>query len=321
MLNIFGTLNKKDRVVRGISLFFLFSIIYSYPLQAKKLYKYQDEKGHWFYSDKPPKTTRPVEVRQLKATRKRYVWLKKTGAKDKPQYFVINHYLAPIEIKLAFSQQHNVISTPALPRRFTIQPGQSYSLVTMSAIEKYKSWRFGLQYTYVIGSPSAVHDDSAIYQPPFAKNARFQISQAFSGEFSHTDAQNQYAVDLALPLNTPIHAARGGLVIEVNNDFYDSGTKQAYKSRANSVRILHSDGSMAIYAHLALEKAQVYPGLKVSAGQLIAYSGNTGFSTGPHLHFAVQLNQGMKLVSVPFKFTDGNGIAHTPLKGEWLNSY
>jgi len=320
-LNILGTINMKYTSFWGISLVVLCSIIYSYPLQAKKLYKYQDEKGHWFYSDKPPKTTRPVEVRQLKATRKRYVWLKKTGAKDQPQYFVINHYLAPIEIKLEFRQHHNVISTPVLPRRFTVQSGQSYSLVTMRAIDEFKSWQFGLQYTYVIGSPSAVHDDNAVYQAPFAKNATFQISQAFSGKFSHTDEQNQYAVDFALPLNTPIHAARGGVVIEVNNDFYGSGTKQAYKSRANSVRILHSDGTMAIYAHLALEKAQVYPGLKVSAGQLIAYSGNTGFSTGPHLHFAVQLNQGMKLVSVPFKFIDADGIAHTPLEGEWLNSY
>ena len=106
--------------------------------------------------------------------------------------------------------------------------------------------------------------------------------------------------------------------MDVQNDFYKSGIEQAYVSRANSVRILHDDGSMAVYAHLALEKAQVYPGMRVEAGQLIDYSGNTGYSTGPHLHFVVQVNQGMKLESVPFKFADGRGGAFEPKTGMWL---
>jgi len=121
-----------------------------------------------------------------------------------------------------------------------------------------------------------------------------------------------------MPVDTPIYAARAGVVMEVDNDFYKSGAKKAYKSRANSIRILHADGSMAIYAHLALEKAQAYPGLKVSAGQLIGYSGNTGFSSGPHLHFAVQLNKGMELVSVPFKFMGTDGLAKEPVVGSLL---
>ncbi len=80
------------------------------------------------------------------------------------------------------------------------------------------------------------------------------------------------------------------------------------------MRILHGDGSMAIYAHLALEKARVYPGLKVSSGQLIGFSGNTGFTIGPHLHFAVQINKDMELVSVPFKFTGLDGVAREPVE-------
>jgi murein DD-endopeptidase MepM/ murein hydrolase activator NlpD len=50
------------------------------------------------------------------------------------------------------------------------------------------------------------------------------------------------------------------------------------------------------------DRAQVYPGLKVAAGQLIGYSGNTGLTSGPHLHFAIQINKGMTLVSVTFAF-------------------
>lgn len=88
-------------------------------------------------------------------------------------------------------------------------------------------------------------------------------------------------------------------------------------SRANKIRILHDDGTIAIYAHLSLETVQVYEGLKISAGELIGYSGNTGYSTGPHLHFSIQINTGMKSISVPFKFSGKNGI-RAPIKGNWL---
>ena len=300
--------------------FLIFLFLYLLPphLQAKKLYKYKDNQGLWHYSDKPPKSNQQVEVRQLKASAKRYIWLEKTGEKQKPEYFAINNYYGPVEIEVMLSQKQNVYSNPELPARFIVHPGKSKTLFQFAGIDQFKSWRYSLQYRYIIGSPLAVHDSNAIYQPPFAKNIRFPIAQAFKGKFSHNDKQNKYAVDLTMPINTPIHAARSGVVMEVNNDYYKNGTKKAYKSKANSIRILHDDGSMAIYAHLALERAQVYPGLKVSVGQLIGYSGNTGFSTGPHLHFAVQVNKGMELVSIPFKFTSTDGIAIEPVKGTWL---
>ncbi|MCF6252060.1 MAG: M23 family metallopeptidase [Methylococcaceae bacterium] len=290
------------------------------PVQAKKLYKYKDEQGHWHFSDRSPKTNLPVEVRQLKASHKRFVWLEKTGDIHKPKYFAINNYYGPVEIEVSIRDKHNVYSKPELPKHFVVEPGQSEDLFQMTGIDGFKSWSYSLQYSYIIGSPFAVHDNHAVYSPPFANNEKFFISQAFNGEFSHTDKQNQYAVDLVMPINTSIHAARSGMVMEVNNDFFNSGTEQAYKSRANSIRILHNDGSMAVYAHLVLERAQVFPGLTVSAGQLIGYSGNTGFSSGPHLHFAVQVNKGMELVSVPFKFMGADKIAKEPVAGTWLDN-
>ena len=56
-----------------------------------------------------------------------------------------------------------------------------------------------------------------------------------------------------------------------------------------------------IKSRAAVDGVQVRVGQQVQAGQRIGLSGNTGFSTGPHLHFAVQVNRGMNLVSIPFR--------------------
>lgn len=298
-------------------LFIICYTFFSQTVSAKKLYKYQDKQGKWHYSDKAPKTKQKIEVTQLKVGQKRYIWLEKTGDKHHPQYFIINKYYAPVEVEVTFTQQQNIQSSPPLPKRFTVESGQSNTLFELGAINVKKAWGYGLEYRYSIGNPLAKHDSKAIYFPPFKENTQFRISQAFGGKFSHTGEQSQYAVDIAMPVNTPIHAARAGIVFEVNNDFIKNGLTQVYKSRANSIRILHADGSMAVYAHLALETAQVYAGLKIKAGQLIGYSGNTGYSTGPHLHFSIQLNQGMKLVSIPFQFKSTLGIK-APKVGDWL---
>ena len=56
------------------------------------------------------------------------------------------------------------------------------------------------------------------------------------------------------------------------------------------VQILHEDGTIAVYAHLHWDSIRVRIGDHVSRGQYIANSGSTGFSSGPHLHFAVIRN-------------------------------
>ncbi|WP_259304498.1 M23 family metallopeptidase [Thermomonas sp. S9] len=97
-------------------------------------------------------------------------------------------------------------------------------------------------------------------------------------------------------------AARGGVVMQVQDGFSGHGLDpHRDASRANLIRILHDDGSMGLYAHLANGGARVRVGQRVEAGQRIGLSGNTGYSTAPHLHFAVQVNRGMQLLSIPFR--------------------
>ncbi len=288
---------------------------------AKKLYKYQDEHGVWHFTDRLPDTEREVEVRQLMPAATQWVKLEKSGSKSKPDFYAINEFSGPVEIAVDWEQHQNAIASPSLPRRFVVGPGKSDTLFSVRGAPKARSWQISLNYRYVIGKPLPDYVSAIPYYPPIAPGSHYQITQAFGGEFSHQDEQNRYAVDIMMPVETPIYAARSGVVLEVQNDYFNGGTLQAYVHQANSVRILHDDGSMAVYAHLELEKAQVAAGQQVYEGELIAYSGNTGFTTGPHLHFAIQVNRGMELVSVPFQFIFPDGRVLDPHLGMWLEGF
>ena len=138
-------------------------------------------------------------------------------------------------------------------------------------------------------------------------------------ELFPTADPNVANVNITMPVGTPVHAARGGTVMDVEEDFNRGGTDRSkFVDKANHVRILHADGTMGLYAHLDLASVGVRPGSRVRAGQQIARSGNTGFSSGPHLHFAVQANVGMKLISLPFKFQTASGSPAAPEEAQVL---
>lgn len=146
------------------------------------------------------------------------------------------------------------------------------------------------------------------YRKPFSDYADWRISQGFHGQASHGDALNAYAIDFALLLGTPVRAARSGVVMEVIDGHPDQGGQhRSDLDNANLVRLLHEDGSMAVYGHLLQHSIGVKPGQWLPAGAVIAQSGNSGYSHGPHLHFAIQINTGMQLQSVPFRMRDGDG--------------
>lgn len=87
-----------------------------------------------------------------------------------------------------------------------------------------------------------------------------------------------YGVDYPCPEGTPIFAIASGKVVVAK-------MQQGGKGLGNYVTLLHTDGTYSIYAHL--KSRHVYQGDIVKAGQQIGLSGNTGDSTGPHLHFGI----------------------------------
>ena len=94
-----------------------------------------------------------------------------------------------------------------------------------------------------------------------------------------------YAIDFEMPIGTPIVAARAGVVAAVRDSFPDNNCEDL---KENFVFVKHADGTVARYFHLKRGGARVGRGDHVAQGQVIALSGNSGQTTGPHLHFDVQ---------------------------------
>ncbi|NQX97687.1 MAG: M23 family metallopeptidase [Flavobacteriales bacterium] len=120
-----------------------------------------------------------------------------------------------------------------------------------------------------------------------------------------------------MPEGTLICAAREGLVIFVKDDSNKRGKTIKYQAFGNYITIYHKDGSLANYFHLQKKGSKVKVGDKVSAGQVIALSGNTGWSSGPHLHFQVfSFDEKMEVKSISTKFKQEEGKAIILKKSE-----
>lgn len=294
----------------------LLACLFCLETQAKKYYKHVDENGITHYSDQPPKDTENFESWQVRPEDTRYeVSVINRGTQQSPVYYAVNPYHGPVEVSLAFLSRQNVVAEPPWPATYVVPANSDMYLATIKPIDRYESWSFQYNVASTLGDPNARHDGEHAYHLPFPGNQHHLISQGFNGAFSHRDEQNRYALDITVPEGTSVLAARGGVVMDIAEDFYDGGTDSKNMQRGNYIRILHDDGSMAIYAHLQLESVEVARGQRVTAQQPIAKSGNTGFTSGPHLHFAVQVNQGLRLVSVPFKLRHKSGEVKTPQVG------
>lgn len=145
------------------------------------------------------------------------------------------------------------------------------------------------------------------YRLPWSCGERYFITQGNAGDMcdrhdgDHVKTQ-AYAWDFALPRHTPVVASRGGVVTVAKNvvgpgqKCYD-GCDSAFGTAefaaccsecllvSNRVNVRHDDGTVATYWHLDVATVQL--GQVVRAGELLGYSGTSGCSTGPHLHFQV----------------------------------
>lgn len=286
-----------------------FVICLASTAHAGKVYRWKDRNGVIHYGDRPPDTAanaRHLKVIPVHAEPGSLARLRVENDQGTYLAWADNTIAGPIEVMLHFSRGSNVAGDPPLPARATVPAKGSALVARIGAVDPTRPGEFELRLDAIPGDPSAAPRDVEYLLP--LQQSGMKIDQGYGGSFSHTDPQNLYAIDFSAAVGTPVVAARDGVVMQVESDFDQAGLNlEKYGGRANFVRIVHDDGSMALYAHLKLEGVLVRVGQRVRAGQQIGLSGNTGFTTGPHLHFALQVNRGMRLLSIPFRMRGVQG--------------
>ena len=105
-----------------------------------------------------------------------------------------------------------------------------------------------------------------------------RISSGFSLARLHPIMQTWRAhkgVDYSAPVGTPVHVTGNGKIIY-------AGVQNGY---GNVIQVQHQGVYTTLYAHLSRIAPQVRPGARVAQGEVIGYVGQTGWATGPHLHY------------------------------------
>lgn len=203
-----------------------------------------------------------------------------------------------------------------MPLTGVYPPRQVTPAFTLTATNPAARWKLQQTNFFKLGNYLAEHDNSVVYQLPYQPGNRFQVTQAYDGAYSHQGA-NRFAIDWKMPEGTPVCAARGGVVAKVRVTSDRGGDNLKYDRFNNFIMIRHDDGTLGHYCHLQKNGATVKPGQRVEAGEVIGRSGNTGFSSGPHLHFAVvKPRNGLERESLPVQFRTSNPGGETLVIGE-----
>jgi murein DD-endopeptidase MepM/ murein hydrolase activator NlpD len=290
---------------------------------AQKLYRYQDANGVWVYTDRQPGGEQSYEEQQVERQFvKPEIKLYQRSEPNGVALVAANTYFAPVQLAFRLNGVDNVAASTPRTGLDVLPARSEKEIVFVGKAVEDLPLRFDTEFQYLPGEPGAEHRPTQPYRLPYALSSAVRVSQAFPTQRTHIDPGSRYAIDFVMPIGTDIFAAREGVVIEVASDFFESGTDLAVDGpRANVVRVLHDDGTMALYVHLNWNSIRVVPGQRVRRGEYFADSGNTGFSTGPHLHFVVQRNEGGSLVSVPIEFIGASGMPFAPVTGETYTAY
>jgi murein DD-endopeptidase MepM/ murein hydrolase activator NlpD len=286
------------------------------PALAQSVYRYKDAHGQWVYTDRPPASRRPSETLTLStAVASPRILIEPRSGATGIALVAINECRCAVE----FGVKTRGSDGSEHAGRAVVAPRSEQVLIEVPAPPGTGEIRF--DYGYVIGDPAASHNPSGPYRAPFALAQSFTVTQAPPDQVTHKDAGSRHAIDVAMPVGSAVHAAREGVVINVAHKFFRGGTTQEVRDEANFVQVLHDDGTTAVYAHLQLDTVRVRPGQRVQRGEYIANSGNTGFSSGPHLHFVVLRNAGLRSESVPVTFAGPGGASVVPRSRESLTAY
>jgi small GTP-binding protein len=241
------------RILTGVAALLAASVVC-----AKHIYQYTDAHGVVHFTDvKPTEDVAGVKSTLVRTEARPLLRSREDGTDDDRTIVLVNESGGAITAELDVEEANNVRSEPAvLPARVVVPGRSEVRALHIVATNPAAGYRYRYKYSAVFGDYRALPSANAKYLLPFATDKidagnPIRISQAFDGAFSHHDASSRYAVDIMMQEGTPVLAARDGVVMSVDNDYYGNGLDMnEYGERANNVRIVHEDGTMAVYAHL-----------------------------------------------------------------------
>jgi len=198
--------------------------------------------------------------------------------------YVTNYELYPVSISLDLDLS-NMNFSEGNRNIFVIPPKSvKFKIGELSTVSPRIGTRFSYTYKSTMGDVTLKkYDKSFVYDLPFPKGKGYTVYQGYNGTFSH---QNENALDFTMPEGTEVSAVRDGIVIKIVQNNTESCPREECKIFNNYIIVMHADGTFAYYAHIKFNGAKCTLGDSVKKGDIIAYSGNVGWSSAPHLHFS-----------------------------------
>jgi hypothetical protein len=223
------------------------------------------------------------------------------------------------EVSITFTATlNNMVSSVPLPQTVALTGPKTTVLAIFTPISASAPCSCLGSYFWEYGRMLTATPTAYSYLLPY-RDGPYQVIQGAHGAFSHTiGTADAEAIDFAMPVGTKIYAARAGTVIAFRSDSMIGGPDKKWTSEANYVIIKHDDGTLAEYLHIQHNGVLVHLGDRVTTDQAIALSGNTGYTTEPHLHFAVfTVQAGSTSRSLPIVFQRLMGPEFTPSEGSY----
>ncbi len=187
-----------------------------------------------------------------------------------------------------------------------------FAIAELNKLNEYAGYSYSYDVTSTFGDVTIdSYDSNYKYSLPFDKGKEFQLQQGYFGKYTH---QNERSLDIEMPIGTNVCAARKGIIIKQVDGNNSYCSKPSCTNFNNYIDILHDDGTIANYSHLKYKSCKFKVGDSVNEGDFIAESDQTGYTSGPHLHFVVYLPAFENRKSLPTLFKINNGNEFTLLQ-------
>jgi murein DD-endopeptidase MepM/ murein hydrolase activator NlpD len=261
--------------------------------------------------------TAPLSMLADRAPRhdRKGVHIKRVRTPSYASLSIENRYAYDVTVTLTIRTK-NAQVTRIVPETATCGSHREIEAARVLPTDPNTFWNYRYNFRWVKGRMNVRHSGETRYHLPFKKGEAHEVCQGYNGRWTHRN-QDRYAVDFAMPEGTSVCAAREGVVVDLQESWKTGGPDMKYRDQVNYVSVAHADGTIGEYDHLKYDGVLVAIGDRVTAGQAIALSGNTGYSNLPHLHFGVySALDGSRRQSHRLTFVTRAGIITEPIVGK-----